>query len=60
MRYIVERTNEAEIRLGEQSENTESWDNFWNETQVKGPQERNRHKNRAKGVGKLSWFMSRT
>ena len=36
--YIVQRTNEAEIRLGEQSENTESCrDNLWNETQVKGP-----------------------
>ena len=30
--YIVERTNEAEIRLGEQSEITEScWENLWNE-----------------------------
>ena len=52
--YIVERTNEAEIRLGEQSENTESCrENLWNEIQVKGPLERNRRKNRVKGVGKL-------
>ena len=37
-RYTVERTNEAEIRLGEQSENTESCrENLWNEIQVKGP-----------------------
>ena len=36
--YIVKRTNEAEIRLGEQSENTESCrENLWNEIQVKGP-----------------------
>ena len=36
-RYVVERTNKAEIRLGEQSENTESlWGNLWIETQVKG------------------------
>ena len=37
-RYLVERTNEAEIRLAEQSENTESCrENLWNEIQVKGP-----------------------
>ena len=37
-RYVVERTNKAEIRLGEQSENTESCrENLWNEIQVKGP-----------------------
>ena len=36
--YVVERTNEAEIRLEEQSENTESCrENLWNEIQVKGP-----------------------
>ena len=58
-RYVVERTNEAEIRLREQSENTESCrENSWNEIQVKGLQERNRHKNRVKGVGKLGRFMS--
>ena len=33
---------------------------LWIEIQVKGPQERNRHKKRVKGVGKLGWFMSRT
>ena len=60
-RHIVERTNKAEIRLGEQSENTESCrGNLWNEIQVNGPYERNRDKNRVKGVGKLGWFMSRT
>ena len=37
-RSIVERTTEAEIRLGEQSEDTESCrENLWNEIQVKGP-----------------------
>ena len=37
-RYTVERTNKAEIRLGEQSENTESCrENLRNEIQVKGP-----------------------
>ena len=37
-RYVVERTNKAEIRLGEQSENTDSCrENLWNEIQVKGP-----------------------
>ena len=37
-RYVVERTSEAEIRLGEQTENTESCrEKLWNEIQVKGP-----------------------
>ena len=37
-RYIVQRTNKAEIRLGEQCENTESCqENSWNEIQLKGP-----------------------
>ena len=37
-RYIVERTNEAEIRLEEQSEKAESCrENLWNEVQLKGP-----------------------
>ena len=36
-RYIVERTNKAEIRL-EESEKAESCrDNLWNEIQLKGP-----------------------
>ena len=37
-RYIVEKTNKAEIRLGEQSQKAESCrENLWNEIQVKGP-----------------------
>ena len=44
-RYIVERTNKADIRLEEQSEKAES---LWNEIQLKEPQDRNRHKNRNK------------
>ena len=37
-RYIVERTNKAEIRQEEQSEKTGSCrKNFWNEIQLKGP-----------------------
>ena len=37
-RYLVERTNQAEIRLEEQSEKAEScWENLWNEIQLKGP-----------------------
>ena len=37
-RYIVERTNQAEIRPEEQSEKTESWrENLWNKKQLKGP-----------------------
>ena len=38
-RYIVERTNKAEIRLEEQSEKRESFQKkLWNEIQLKGPQ----------------------
>ena len=37
-RDIVERTNKAEIRLEEQSENAESCREYiWNEIQLKGP-----------------------
>ena len=38
-RYIVERTNKAEIRPEEQSEKAESnLESLWNEIQLKGPQ----------------------
>ena len=38
-RYIVERTDKAEIRPEEQNEKTESsLKKLWNETQLKGPQ----------------------
>ena len=37
-RYMVERTNKAEIRPEEQSEEVESCrENLWNEMQLKGP-----------------------
>ena len=37
-RYIVERTNKAEIRPEEQSEKAENClENLWNEIQLKGP-----------------------
>ena len=37
-RYIVERTDKAEIRPEEQSEKAESCrENSWNEIQLKGP-----------------------
>ena len=44
-RYIVERTNKAEIRPEEQSEKTKSCrENLWNEIQLRGPQRfRSRH-----------------
>ena len=36
---MVERINEAELRLEEQSEKAESCqENLWNEIQLKGPQ----------------------
>ena len=51
-RYIVERTNKAEIRREEQSEKADSWwENLWNEIQLKGHKDRNRHKNRIKRSG---------
>ena len=38
-RYLVERTDKAEIRPEEQSEKTESCrENIWNEIQLEGPQ----------------------
>ena len=37
-RYIVERTNKAELRPEEQSEKAQTfWENLWNEMQLKGP-----------------------
>ena len=37
-RYMVERTNKAEIRREEESEKAESYrENLWNEIQLKGP-----------------------
>ena len=45
-RYIVERTNMAEIRPEEQSEKAESCqESLWNEIQLRGTK---RHKNRIK------------
>ena len=50
--YTVERTSKAEIRLGEQNEKAANcWENLWNEIQLKGPYERNRHKNTIKRSG---------
>ena len=55
-RYIAERTNNAEIRPEEQSEETESCqENLWNEIQLKGHEDRNRHK-RIKRSGK-AWLV---
>ena len=59
-RYEVERTNKAEIRPEEQSRKAESWENSWNEIQLKGHEDRNRHKNTIRKVDKLGWFMSKT
>ena len=37
-RYIVERTNKAEMRPEEQGEKAKScWENLWSEIQLKGP-----------------------
>ena len=51
-RYIDERTSKADIRPEEQREKTESCrENSWNEIQLKGPKDRNRHKKRMKRSG---------
>ena len=51
-RYTVERTNKAKIKLEEQSKKAESCrENLWNEIQLKGHKDRNRHKNRIKRSG---------
>ena len=51
-RYIVERINKGEISPEEQSEKTESCrETLWNEIQLKGHKDRNRHKNRIKWGG---------
>ena len=45
--YLVERTNNAKIRPEQRSKKAERcWENLWNEIQLKGPQDSNRHKNR--------------
>ena len=57
-RYIVERTNKAEVRTEEQSEKAEIYrQNLWNEKQLKGllrqkqTQELNEKKEWASSVG---------
>ena len=53
-RHIDERTNKAEIRPEIQSEKTETYqEKLWNEIQLKGPKDRNRHKNRTKRSGQV-------
>ena len=45
-------TNKVEIGRGEQSEKAESCrENLWDEIQLKGPTDRNKHKNRIKRSG---------
>ena len=52
-RYIGERTNKAEIRPEEQSEKAESHrGNLWNEIQLKGHEDSNRHKDKTKRSGR--------
>ena len=53
-RYVVERTNKAEVRPEGQSEKAEICrEDLWNKIQLKGPphQDRNRYKNRIKRSG---------
>ena len=62
-RYIVERTNKAEIRPKEESAKAESCrENLWNEIRLKGPQRQKKTqepKKKKKRVCKLGWFMSK-
>ena len=58
-RYIVERTNKAEIRPEEESEKVESCgENLWNEIQLKGLERQKQTQEQNKRVGKLGRFMS--
>ena len=58
-RYVVERTNKAEIRSEEQSER--AFGRIYGmKYSSKGLKDRNRQKNRLKGMGKLGWFVSNT
>ena len=62
-RYVVERTNKAELRPQEQSEKTASCrQNLWNEIQLKGPIrteiDTRTGKKKKKEVGKLGWLLS--
>ena len=51
-RYVVESIRKAEIRPEEESEKGKSCrEDLWNEIQLKGPQDNNRHKNRIKTSG---------
>ena len=51
-RYIVARTNKAEIRPEEQVEKAEScWEKLWNEIQLKGHKERNTQEENKKRSG---------
>ena len=48
--YIIERTNEAEIKLEEQSKKTESCQaNLWNEIQLKATTTNKTNKKKEKG-----------
>ena len=57
-RYIVERTNKAEIRREEQSEKAENCrEDLWNEIQLKGPQ-RQKETQEQKKKKKEEWASS--
>ena len=49
------------VRLGEQSEKAEnSWENLWNEIQLKRPKREIDTRTESKGVGELGGFMLKT
>ena len=58
-RYIVQRSNKAEIRPKEQSEKVDSCrETLSNEIQLKGPyRQKQTRKKKKKRVGTLGWFM---
>ena len=54
-RYIVEKTNKAELRPEERSEKAKGCrENLWNEIPLKDHKDRKRHKNRVKRSGQAS------
>ena len=53
-RYVVERTNKAEIRPEEQTEKAKSWENWRNKIQLKGP----RRQKQTQEQNKKEWVSS--
>ena len=56
-KYIVERTNKADMRLEEQREKAESCrENSWNEIQLKGPKRKKQTQEQNKKRSRQAWL----